>query len=205
MRLHLLLIYSLLASSLALATNGDSTLLRSVSSENSSSIQGGDSGQEVGTPLKFKPFIGIGMGNITFYGDIANNHKGNHFTVSRLATELRITHPITSYLDFQFHTIFGKISANERSITNLTRNLNFESRIRAGGIGVSYNFDHILQKRPKRVIEPYVYVGIESFEFLSKTDLYDAHGQYARTSPHSWYLMWYTARWSPHHAARRQR
>lgn len=127
--------------------------------------------------LRFKPYVGFGLGNLTFIGDIYNNNHGQHLTVSRIASNLRFSHPITDYLDFQFHTIFGKISANERSITNLTRNLNFESRIRTGGLGLSYNFDHILKKkRSERAIEPWIYAGIESFEFLSKTDLYDANG-----------------------------
>jgi cell division protein FtsN len=37
-----------------------------------------------------------------------------------------------------------------------------------------YNFDHILPK--KRIINPFISLGIESVEFHSKTDLYDAYG-----------------------------
>ncbi len=138
---------------------------------------GARTGADGNLDLRYKPYLGLGAGNLTFFGDIFNNNKGQHLTVSRLAAELRFTHPITDYLDFQFHTMFGRVSANERSIENLTRNLNFESRIRAGGIGLSYNFDHILKKkRGERDIEPFIYAGIESFEFLSKTDLYDLNG-----------------------------
>jgi hypothetical protein len=120
-----------------------------------------------------KPSIGLGVGNFTFFGDISNNHKKFHPTVSRIAWQLRVSHPLNNFLELEFHTIFGRVSANERSAA---RNLNFESRIRMGGVSLAYNFNHILASRPKRNVEPYVGLGVESFEFLSKTDKFDKYG-----------------------------
>lgn len=119
----------------------------------------------------FKPTFGLGIGSFTFMGDVANGHKGFHSLVSRIGYELKVNHPLTSYLDLGFYVIFGKISANER---DGLRNLNFESRIRTGGAILSYNFSHILPV--KRNVEPYLFTGFESFEFLSKTDLFDKYG-----------------------------
>lgn len=121
--------------------------------------------------LKLKPTLGLGAGMFTFYGDIASNHAGYHPTVSRVGWDLRVTNPLTSYLDLSFYALFGRVGANERS---LNRNLNFESRITTGGMTLAYNFHHFLKE--DRIVEPYFSVGIESFEFLSKTDLYDANG-----------------------------
>lgn len=121
--------------------------------------------------LEFKPRIGLGVGMFTFYGDIADNHRGYHPTVSRVGYDLRITNPITEHFDLSFYVIFGKVGANERSAT---RNLNFESNITTGGMSLFYNFHHILDADHK--INPYIMVGIESMEFLSKTDMYDAYG-----------------------------
>lgn len=121
--------------------------------------------------LDFKPRVGLGVGMFTFYGDIADNHRGYHPTVSRVGYDLRVTNPITNYLDLSFYVIFGKLGANERSTT---RNLNFESDITTGGMALFYNFHHMLDEEHK--INPYLMVGIESFEFLSKTDRYDAYG-----------------------------
>ena len=154
-------------------SNSDSTKTILISDDGSTDEVTGTDGM---LKLDFKPTLGLGFGTFTFYGDVLSNHQKSHFAVSRFATELRISNPLNSWLDIQFHTIFGKVSANERSLTNPARNLNFESRIRAGGVGLTYNFDHILKPRPKRYVEPYLYLGIESFEFLSKTDLFDAHG-----------------------------
>ena len=123
--------------------------------------------------FEFKPRVGLGIGMFTFYGDIASNHLGYHPTVSRLGYDLSLTNPLTDFLDLSFYVVFGTVSANERS---LTRNLNFQSDITTGGFTLNYNFDHILKE--DRIIDPYIGVGIESFEFLSKTDLKDVNGVY---------------------------
>jgi len=124
-------------------------------------------------PLIFRPRISLGTGMFTFVGDVANNHKGYHPTVSRLARDLRITQDLNQNFDLSFYVLFGQVSANERT---LTRNLNFNSHITTGGAVVTYNFYHILN--PKRKINPYVSAGVESVEFLSKADLKDANGNY---------------------------
>lgn len=119
----------------------------------------------------FKPTFGIGIGNFTFMGDVGNSYKGFHSLVSRVGYELKVNHPLTDYLDLGFYVIFGKISCNER---DGVRNLNFESQIRTGGAILSYNFLQILSL--KHEVQPYIFSGFESFEFLSKTDLFDQFG-----------------------------
>ena len=124
------------------------------------------------TPLEFRPQISLGTGMFTFIGDIANSNKGFHPTVSRLARDLRITQALNSNFDLSFYVLFGQVSANERT---LTRNLNFNANITTGGATVNYNFYHLLNK--KRKVNPYISLGIESIEFLSKTDLKDKDGK----------------------------
>jgi hypothetical protein len=123
--------------------------------------------------IEFKPRVGLGVGMFTFYGDVASNHQGYHPTVSKLGYDISISNPLTDYLDIKFYGMMGTIGANERS---LTRNLNFQSDITTGGFVINYNFGHIL--KPNHFVNPYVGVGFESIEFLSKTDLYDANGNY---------------------------
>jgi len=121
------------------------------------------------TGFIFKPTIGLGTGLFSYYGDIYDHHFQNP-SVSRIAYELSVSQYFTDYLQFNFYVLFGRLGANERMTTN-GRNLNFESQIRAGGVNLTYNFGNFLPK--DRWASPYVSVGIESFEFLSKTDLYD--------------------------------
>ncbi len=127
--------------------------------------------QEENDGVIIKPTIGIGAGMLTYYGDISKNQKENSSIVSRVGFDIRVTQKINSYLDLNFNALFGKIGANEKS---LTRNLNFESKITAGGVNLSYNFSNFLSE--ERIAEPYISLGLESFEFLSKTDLVDANG-----------------------------
>ncbi len=107
----------------------------------------------------------------TFLGDVANNNRF-HPTVSRLARDLRVSQALNSNFDLSFYVLFGQVSANERT---LTRNLNFQSNITTGGATVTYNFYNIL--KPKRVVNPYISLGVESIEFLSKSDLKDKNGE----------------------------
>jgi hypothetical protein len=121
-------------------------------------------------PFVFKPTIGLGTGMFSYYGDVYDKHLVN-FQVSRIAYELSVHQSLTPYLNIGFYTCFGKLGANERLIT---RNINFESQVRVGGVHFEYNFQNFMQTR--KTIMPWISVGVESFEFLSKTDLFDANG-----------------------------
>lgn len=124
------------------------------------------------TAALLRPTFSLGTGMFAFYGDIGSQHKGYSPLVTRLGYEFRATTAITDYLEVGLFALHGQLGANERS---LTRNLNFQSRITTGGLQVTYNFNQFL--RPDHVVEPWVSLGFESVEFLSKTDLYDDKGR----------------------------
>lgn len=120
----------------------------------------------------FKPAIGIGTGMFSFYGDLYNKNFQAPM-VSRIGYDLNVSQRFTDYFQFNFYALFGKLGANERNAPN-NRNLNFESQIRVGGLNLLYNFGNFLPK--KRDASPYISLGFESFEFLSKTDIFDRFG-----------------------------
>lgn len=109
---------------------------------------------------------------LAFYGDVGAQHGRYSPLVARVGFELRATTPITPWLEGGIHVMHGRVGVNERS---LVRNLNFESRITTGGLLLRYNFLQLLN--PHRVVEPFINVGIESVEFLTKTDLRDGQGR----------------------------
>ncbi|MBS1646936.1 MAG: hypothetical protein JST67_06310 [Bacteroidetes bacterium] len=122
-----------------------------------------------------KPTIGIGVGTLSYFGNIyAPGHRLQALAQSRFGYELNLSQPITNYLHFNFYVLFGKLGANERSYIP-SQNQNFESQIRMGGIQLLYDFSNFI-KNPKCKVRPYILTGFEGFEFLSKTDMYDAHG-----------------------------
>ena len=119
-----------------------------------------------------KPRIGLGTGVLTYYGEVQNYQIGFTPTINRIAGSIYINAPLSKSFNLEFSTMYGKIGANERG---LTRNLNFESRIRSGTVMLNYNFYPLFNGiRPK--FTPLIGIGFTSFEFLSKTDLYDANG-----------------------------
>jgi hypothetical protein len=118
----------------------------------------------------FKPTIGLGVGNLSFYGDLYTKHFQRPM-VSRLGYELHLSQPLSKSLFLNFYVMFGRLGANER--TKL-RNENFESMIRLGGVQVMYDFSNFIKSQ--KHVRPYILLGVEGFEFLSKTDLYDKYG-----------------------------
>lgn len=119
-----------------------------------------------------KPTFGLGTGMFAFYGDVGRNSAGYSPLVSRIGYELRASVPVTPWLEAGMYALHGRLGVNERS---LDRNLNFDSRITIGGFQFRYNFNQFL--RPTRSVEPYITLGFESVEFLTKTDLLDAQGR----------------------------
>lgn len=122
--------------------------------------------------FKFQPTFSVGAGMFSFFGDIGGNHDGYSPLVTRLAYELRASTALTPWLEGGLFAIHGRLGANERS---LSRNLNFESRVTMGGLMLTYNFKHLV--KPTAKVMPYLSIGFESLEFLSKTDMMDREGR----------------------------
>lgn len=120
----------------------------------------------------FRPRIGLGTGVMTYYGEVQNYQKNFSSTVNRIGGQLYVNAPVTRMFNLEFSATYAKIAANERS---LSRNFNFESRIRMGTVMLYYNFYPLFQEN-RSSFHPFVGLGFSSFEFLSKTDMYDANG-----------------------------
>jgi hypothetical protein len=122
--------------------------------------------------LLFKPSVGLGIGMFSFYGDIYSK-KFQSPSVSRIAYELYVEQPLNKFLRVDFYALRGRLGANENYNVN-NRNVNFDSRITAGGVNLIYDFGNFL--KPDRDGSPYISLGVEAIEFLSKTDMYDKFG-----------------------------
>lgn len=118
-----------------------------------------------------KPRVEIGIGRLGYYGDIGRNFKNYNPLVGNIGGHFRIGAPLYYFLDFDAYALYGRLSMSE---TTGSRRLNFSSELKLMGAEVTYNFRNLL--KPNSAIAPYVSVGIAGFEFLSKTDQYDANG-----------------------------
>lgn len=115
----------------------------------------------------FKPVLGIGRGIVTNFGDVKDFYFKPLY--GRPATSAFIARNINKFLDFELFVTFGKMAGNQYL---LEQNLNFETDIFTGGVGLTYNFYHLLKR--KRPVSPYISLGVETFQFSPKGDLKDA-------------------------------
>jgi hypothetical protein len=122
------------------------------------------------TVVKFKPKMSLGVGMLSFHGDLYANHYQAPWT-ARVGYDLNISQRLFKCLQLNFNVLFGKLGANEW-LDN--RQQNFQSEIRSGGISLLYDFGNFIPDRYR--IRPWISAGINSFEFLSKTDMYDKNG-----------------------------
>ena len=126
--------------------------------------------QEEFESKEVKPSLGIGVGVFNYFGDV--NSIGNHSALNNpLGYELHIARKLSNYSDLGFSFLTGTIIGNERSID---RNLNFRTDIYSISVYGSFNLDYLFNWSD--LINPYMTIGFESFEYNNKGDLVDANG-----------------------------
>jgi hypothetical protein len=118
----------------------------------------------------FKPKISLGVGMLSFHGDLYASHYQAPWT-ARVGYDLNISQRLSRSFQINFNVLFGKLGANEW-LDN--RQQNFQSEIRSGGISILYDFGNFIPDKYR--IRPWISAGVNSFEFLSKTDMYDKNG-----------------------------
>jgi hypothetical protein len=116
------------------------------------------------------PKISLGAGMLSFHGDLYAKHYQAPWT-GRIGYDLNISQRLFKAVQLNFNILFGKLGANEW-IDN--RQENFQSEIRSGGLSLLYDFGNFIPESYR--IRPWVSVGFNSLEFLSKTDLFDRYG-----------------------------
>lgn len=119
----------------------------------------------------FRPKLGLNTGLISYFGDVGNLDGLSREYRMNWGHSLTLISPISDAFNLEAFAFFGNITQEERLPEG---NANFSTPIRMGGLKFSYNFDHLLPK--ERSIEPYVSVGISTFEFNPKADLTAANG-----------------------------
>lgn len=162
--------------------------------------------EEEHSSAAFKPVIGFGFGNFSFYGDVTDYFKSpiNGLTSYRF----QISRNINKYFDIEFHGTIGKVGGNVYNAENTTK-IDFSNCMENGKFnpeiikryreigrfnaddmksvanfrsqlfigGVSVVYNFNHLLERKRPIHPYMSLGIEFFQFSSKGDLLGADGE----------------------------
>ena len=116
-----------------------------------------------------KPVVGFGAGFFNYLGEVQNIEQSPLNGTSGYKVNLSTyINEQNTYLKLNFYLIGGKLSGNERSHSDLSRNLNFQSDIFVFGINMNYNFNNFYKQYRK--LHPFVSVGFEFMTFNSKID-----------------------------------
>ena len=118
-----------------------------------------------------RPTLELGLGLVSFNGDVKSNDDVNLPLSGGLGTRLGISQVLSPSFRVGMDLLFTRISANERS---LERNLNFRTNLFSAGASIQYNFKTFFPYN--RTVVPYVLAGFEYMEFSTKTDLVDKYG-----------------------------
>ena len=115
-----------------------------------------------------KPTIGLGIGMLSYFGNVkAVNSYAQNPTTSRLGYDLIFAQKLDDHFEFNLYALYGTLGQYVRT---QTYNWNFQSQIVGGGIHIMYKI------LPTKDISPYFILGLESYEFLSTTDMHDQAG-----------------------------
>ncbi len=118
-----------------------------------------------------RPTVEAGFGTLSYFGDIGRLQGIGKTAQLNWGYHLSMHNPISDAFGLDVFALFGNICHGERVIGN---SANFKTDIRMGGLALTYNFDNILPA--ERNITPYISLGVGTFEFNSKTDMYDSEG-----------------------------
>ncbi len=123
----------------------------------------------------YKPVLSVDFGTFNFMGDVRNRSMlpvlGSPAVRVNLTTFIDNMH----YFAGNFYFMTGMLSGEQRSLPDLTQQLNFSSSLFAIGASARYEFGHFLAQDKK--LRPYVSLGLEQINFSPKGDLFDANDQ----------------------------
>ena len=126
---------------------------------------------EISNELSIRPFVSLGAGPMTYYGDMYR-YPGTNPVMGNWGFNMGVGIHATDYLDASLFFSSGWVAFNENTPAS---HANFKSEIQSGGILFTYNFDNFFKQSP--TIHPIVILGLSNVEFNSKTDLMDALGR----------------------------
>lgn len=122
--------------------------------------------------MVYKPVIGVGVGAFNFLGDVRDPNLTPFNGALGYKVNLSTFVDNNNYIRANFFFMLGQLSGNERSYTDLERNLNFKSDMLMFGVNLNYDFDHFIKRH--RTVHPFISAGFEILTFDTKTDLLGA-------------------------------
>lgn len=123
----------------------------------------------------YKPVVSVGYGVLNFYGDVRNSSRLP--VIGNPAFRVNVTTYIDNnrYFAANFYFLGGTLTGEQRSVSDLSRNLNFSSGIYSVGLSARYEFGHLIPAEMR--FRPYMGIGLEQLNFNTKGDLFNSRGE----------------------------
>ena len=130
---------------------------------------------EVENPV-YMPVVGVGTGYFNFYGNVNDAYRS--YTVGKPGLRVNAAAYLgrkNRYLRGNLVFMMGELSGTQRSLadTSWYKNLNFKSNIYSFGVNIHYSFKPWIKGK---IFEPFISAGIETLQFNTKGDYYNADG-----------------------------
>ena len=119
------------------------------------------------------PSLALGLGVLTFDGDIGDGANLTSFSRIRGGYNATLEQRVGRVMGFSLNGVFGKLADSERT---LERNLNFESKIVQADLNVIVHLDNDFLFSRSSIFAPYLSVGVGYLQFDSYSDLTDKNG-----------------------------
>ncbi|MCC7301643.1 MAG: hypothetical protein IT233_03280 [Bacteroidia bacterium] len=126
-------------------------------------------------PPKVYPSLGIGAGMLTFHGDVGKENPASAFSAIRSGYSLSVEQRIKNMLGISVNVTMGSLGKEQRS-QDTTLNLNFETKFKQFGLGLTFYLDNGAIMDAEFPVAPYVFTGFNYFMGDVNTDLKDANG-----------------------------
>jgi hypothetical protein len=123
----------------------------------------------------YKPVVSVGYGVLNFFGDVRNSSRLP--VIGNPAFRVNVTTYIDNnrYFAANFYFLGGTLTGEQRSVSDLSRNLNFSSGIYSVGLSARYEFGHLIPAEMR--FRPYMGIGLEQLNFNTKGDLFNSRGE----------------------------
>jgi hypothetical protein len=135
--------------------------------------KGQKGGKDAKTKTKQLPSLALGVGVLTFNGDIGNGVSLTSFSRIRGGYSLALEQRVGRVIGFSLNGIYGKLADSERGAT---RNLNFQSNIIQTDFNLLLHLDNDFLFKRNSIFAPYLAAGIGYLKFDSYSDLKDKNG-----------------------------
>jgi opacity protein-like surface antigen len=116
------------------------------------------------------PSVSLGMGVLTFNGDVGNGLKLSSYSKLNYGYQISVQDRFNRFFGVSLSALMGKLSSNDNTPVS---HLNFQSKIVQADLNLVFHFDNDAILKSGSTIAPYIFAGVGFLKFDTYGDLKD--------------------------------